>query len=189
MTVRNILVVTTEAIDEAVVRSRVLRDVEGQVHVHIVAPASHLSAAQRLANDEDEARSEAKRVAGRSERAFDGVASVDSEVGDTDPQLAVEDALRTFPADEIVVVTGGAESDLLGGLDSERARSHFGLPVRTITLAPAADDRSRLEEAMRELARGRRDSTPFVAFFGVNALLLALAALISLLVLLVLWLA
>jgi hypothetical protein len=43
-------------------------------------------------------------------------------------------------------------------------------------------------DGLRSLARGRRADTPLLLFFGVNAVLLVLAGLITLIVLLVLWL-
>jgi hypothetical protein len=45
-----------------------------------------------------------------------------------------------------------------------------------------------LREAIRGLARGRSRATPLVLFPGVNLALLVLAALITLVVLFILWL-
>ena len=57
------------------------------------------------------------------------------EVGEADPLIAIEDALVSFPADEIVILPspeGGnqwAEKNLF-----EQVRQHFDLPVREIQL-------------------------------------------------------
>lgn len=51
------------------------------------------------------------------------------------------------------------------------------------------DHRRRLRGQLRTFARGQANRTPFVAFFGVNFLLLALAAVLSLIALLAWWLA
>lgn len=110
-------------------------------------------------------------------------ADVDGETGDVDPVRAVEDALRKFPADEILLV-GGAEED--GAL--EAALRRFGLPVARVGEAPPPGKRNLFREAARGLAAGGSKATPFVFFAGVNGFLFALAALISLVVLLILWL-
>jgi hypothetical protein len=57
-------------------------------------------------------------------------------VGDSDPLLAVEDALRTFDADEIVVVTRtGKGASWLEENAAETIAERFPqLPVRTIEL-------------------------------------------------------
>jgi hypothetical protein len=45
-------------------------------------------------------------------------ADVEGEAGDVDPVQPVEDALRTFPADEILTVGSAAEN---GGLEASGA--------------------------------------------------------------------
>jgi hypothetical protein len=56
---------------------------------------------------------------------------VEAHVGDVDPLQAIEDALRVFRADEIVVVTAPDEQAtwLETGL-GEQAQERFSLPVR-----------------------------------------------------------
>ena len=46
-----------------------------------------------------------------------------------------------------------------------------------------------VEEELKALSEGRADRTPFVLFFGVNALLLALALVIAVIALVAWWLA
>ena len=122
---RKVLVVTTtdapQADVEAVVRSHAGEDVE----VHVVAPASKVSFLALLTGAIDDARADAER---RAEEAAPD--SQHAHVGDSDPLLAIEDALRQWPADEVVVLTEPEEeatwleSDL-GGLAQQR----FALPV------------------------------------------------------------
>src|SRR5947209_3609300 len=76
----------------------------GDVDVRVVAPASNIGRLDWLANQEDDARSEAQARAMEVAQAVPG-ADVPAEVGDTDPVQAIHDALATFEADEIVVVT------------------------------------------------------------------------------------
>jgi hypothetical protein len=62
--------------------------------------------------------------------AIEGAASIEVMVGDPDPLQAIEDALRAFPADELIIVTRpGSEA---AWLDEERARESLAparLPV------------------------------------------------------------
>ena len=77
---------------------------------------------------EDDARTEAERLAAEGGRALDQPGPVDLELGDADPVQAVKDALETFPADEILLVspTGGSITQL--ELDS------FGVPVYSLSI-------------------------------------------------------
>lgn len=61
---------------------------------------------------------------------------MEASVGDSDPVKAIEDAPRTFTADEILVVTRPDEK--AGWLEEgsgETAREHFRLPVTHATVA------------------------------------------------------
>ena len=99
--------------------------------IRVVAPASDLSPLQWLATDEDEAREHAAEVARSAERAVEPEADeVRAEVGDTDPVQAIEDALREFPAEEVLVVTRpGDEAGWLEKDSAEAASERFGVPV------------------------------------------------------------
>ena len=151
---------------------------DGEPRVHVVVPA-HVGPLEWYATDEDDAHVEAEARAHHVERVLADEADVDGEAGEADPVLAVEDALRSFSADEIV---------LLGSRDAglERSLRRFGLPVTTIPEDEPAE-RSELREAGRAVASGRSKATPFVVFFGVNFVLLVLAGLIALAILIVLW--
>jgi hypothetical protein len=60
------------------------------------------------------------------------------QVGDTDPVQAVEDALRTFPAQEVVFVTAPRRSR-----EVAEVRRRLDRPVRLLEATPAARDRER----------------------------------------------
>jgi hypothetical protein len=99
------------------------------VELHIVAPASGLSRMAWLANAEDDAREDAEN---RAERVAAAVPTdqVETEVGDTNPVQAIRDALTSFPADEIVVLTRPEEQ--LSWLEEGAAQAAdelFDLPV------------------------------------------------------------
>jgi GABA permease len=62
------------------------------------------------------------------------------EIGDSDPNVAIEDALRMFPADEIVISTHPPErSHWLERGVVERARDEVGLPITHVVVDLAAE--------------------------------------------------
>ena len=64
------------------------------------------------------------------------------EIGDGDPLQALEDALRTFPADEIVVSTHPpGRSNWLEQRVVENARMRFDVPVTHVVVDLAAETR------------------------------------------------
>jgi hypothetical protein len=128
---KRLLVVATAPVDEAVLRESVREHVGPDAQVRIVAPASDLSPLEWLATDEDEARGEAADIAHSAERAVEPEAGrVETEVGDSDPVQAIEDALRQFPADEVIVVTRpGDDAGWLEKDSAEEASERFGVPV------------------------------------------------------------
>jgi hypothetical protein len=125
-------VVTTAPVDGEALRARVLEHAgNGQAELKVVATASDLSPLDWLANAEDDARAEAESRAMEVGRAVAPDADcVEAEVGDTDPVQAIEDALRTFPAHELVLVT--RKEDDAGWLEegaADEALARFHLPV------------------------------------------------------------
>ena len=177
---RNLLVVLLEQGSRSRLRRAIAVRGDGQVNVHVVAP-TRVGPLEWLATDEDAARAEAAVRAFEVEWTLADEAEVEAEAGDVDPVLAVEDALRKFPADEILLVGADGED---GGLEASLRR--FGLPVTRIDGPLSARSANPLREWARALAAGRSKATPFVFFVAVNAALLVLAALIALVVLLVL---
>ena len=131
-----VLVVTTASVDPETLREEVLGHVDDEnAEVKIVAPASDVSRLQWLTNDEDEAREEAAEQADQAAEAVKPAATVEAEVGDSDPVQAVEDALRTFPADQIVIVTeSGDEQGWLEKDSASAAYERFGLPVTQLSV-------------------------------------------------------
>jgi hypothetical protein len=132
--VRNVLVLASQAAAPGELHDALGDDV-GEVHV--VVPAVRQSRLQWLTNAEDDARAEAERTAREVARAAERDAEhVEAEAGDSDPLLAVEDALRTFRADEIVVVTrtGDDASWLEEGAAETIADRFPQLPVRAVEI-------------------------------------------------------
>lgn len=133
---RRLLVVTTVPDAGEAVRERVLRHSgDAEAEVRVVAPAADVSPLEWLANDEDSARAEAAETAEKTAGAVADEARVETEVGASDPVQAIEDALRTFPADEVIVVTPpGEEANWLEADAGEGAKSRFDVPVTHLAL-------------------------------------------------------
>lgn len=182
MTPRNLLVLLLPDGSEATLRRAVEERADGPLKVRIVAP-THVSPLEWLANDEDDARREAAARALEVEWMLDDQAEVAGEAGDVDPVQAVEDALRTLPSDEILIVGGANEN---GALESSLRR--FGVPVTRIDGSSPPPEHPRLRETSRAVIAGRSEATPFIFFASANLALIALAVLIAGIAVLVLWL-
>jgi nucleotide-binding universal stress UspA family protein len=109
-----------------------------EADVLVVAPALN-SKLRHWLSDEDAARGRAKTLAEALVELLkrEGVRA-EGRTGDSDPVLAVADALQTFHADEIVIAGRPSGQN---GLDRLvlRIRSRFGLPIRAVdSLAHAA---------------------------------------------------
>jgi hypothetical protein len=149
------------------------------LRVRVVAPTV-VGALDWLASAEDAAHRRAEVRALDAEWTLQHDAEVEAGAGDADPLQAVEDALRSFPADEIVIAGAHVDPDL------DDALFRFGIPVTR--LDPPGARRSRLSRGLRSLAGGRGNATPFVLFLTVNIALLLCAVVLSLLALAILWL-
>jgi hypothetical protein len=136
MSGKRVLVVATASIEASELRECLRGHAGPDADVRVVAPASDLSPLEWLANDEDEARGEAAEIAGEAKRAVEPEAArVETEVGDSDPVQAIEDALRRFPAEEMLVVTRrGDETTWLEKDAAAEASERFGLPVTQIVV-------------------------------------------------------
>lgn len=182
MSSRNVLVVALDPVSDEEIKTAIdaRQDVAG-VSVHVVAPAAGVGRLQRLTGAVDEARAEAEELAERTAHAVG--AEVETEVGDRDPIVAVEDALRQFAADEILLA-GSADGDVEAGL------RRFGLPVSRVDDGAdgAAEEPTGPEALARDVTEGRKQETPLVLLGIVGAVLLAAIVLISLIAFLVIWL-
>src|SRR5436190_16421740 len=134
--VRRIIVVANETVAGQKLRDQIRRASEGvQEQVLVVTPALN-SPLKHWVSDHDEARREAHRRLNRSLRQLeeDGIAAF-GEVGDSDPVQALEDALRTFGADEIIISTHpeGRSNWLERGV-VDAARERFALPITHVVV-------------------------------------------------------
>ena len=130
---KKVLVVTTVAADESELRDE-LTDAD---EIRVVAPAAKISRLDWLTNAEDDARAEAEDAAEEVADAAAGEArvQVDPTSQNTDAAENVADALRNFPADEIVVLTRpGEDATWLEDEAARRALEAHGIPVRHLEL-------------------------------------------------------
>lgn len=138
---RRILVVANEAVGGDRLRRLVEQRTRGlPAEVLVIAPA--LTSPLRFwASDEDGARAAAwRRLAASLHRLHPLGIRTRGEIGDADPLQAIEDALRTFSADEIIVSTHPAgRSNWLERDVVERARARFAVPL-THVVADAKPD-------------------------------------------------
>jgi hypothetical protein len=126
---RRLLVVATASVPAADLQASVRAHAGEDAEVLVVVPASRISPLDWLTNDEDDARADAAERADELAEAAP-TADVESRVGDSDPVKAIEDALRTFPADELIVVTlPDEDAGWLEEGSAETALEVFSLPV------------------------------------------------------------
>jgi hypothetical protein len=182
MSARNVLLVALEPLPPDQVRAAIAeRNEDEGVNVHVVAPAKHIGKFQWLTGATDEARSDAAELADHTAEAVD--AEVETEVGERDPLLAIEDALALFPADEILVAGTPDEK-------TEARLRQLDLPISRVGGGGVEGDAATgAESYARDVAKGQREETPFVIVGTVAAILFGLIALISLIAFLAVWLA
>jgi GABA permease len=111
--------------------------------VFVVVPAMAGSRLEHFAHDVDGAIAEARERLGRSLEAMSGAGlSARGQVGDHhDPNVAIEDALRQFAADEVVISTHPPErSRWLERGVVERAEREVPLPVTHVIVDLEAEE-------------------------------------------------
>jgi len=107
----------------------------------VVTPALAASRASHWASDVDEAIELARQRMELSLIAIDELGlRAKGEIGDSDPNVAIEDALRVFPADEILISTHPPErSRWLERGVVERARDEIDLPITHVVVDLSAE--------------------------------------------------
>jgi hypothetical protein len=134
---RRILVIANETVGGTALRETIREKAEGypSSRVHVVAPALN-TPVRHWASDEDPARRAAEeRLRASLDRLRAGGIDASGEVGDGEPLQAMEDGLRLFDADEIVISTHpeGRSHWLEKGVVSA-ARERFAVPVTHVVV-------------------------------------------------------
>jgi hypothetical protein len=132
-----ILVVANETVGGRALLSEIENRCRGrEAEIMVVVPALPSSRLDYWASDTDQAVAEARDRLARSLAAIESVGlRVRGEVGDSDPNTAIEDALAGFAADELIVSTHTPERSLWlerGVVD--RAREEVDLPTTHVVV-------------------------------------------------------
>jgi hypothetical protein len=133
---RRILVVANETVGGRTLLDEIRRHSEGvKEEILVVVPALN-SALRHWTSDEDAARGAAQQRldASLARLAENGIVAR-GEVGDGEPLQAIEDALRTFGADEVIISTHpeGRSHWLERGVVTG-ARERFALPITHVVV-------------------------------------------------------
>jgi hypothetical protein len=143
--VHRILVVANETVGGRALLEEIRTRSEGQrTEILVVVPALTSSALEHWSSDVDGALDEARgRLEESLRRMADAGIDARGHVGDHhEPQAALEDALRTFPADELIISTHPPErSRWLEGGVLERARDEVPLPITHVVVDLEAEAR------------------------------------------------
>jgi hypothetical protein len=125
-----LLVVTPEPVDAGMLRTALGDEVRG-AEVLVISPATNRSKVAFWMSDSDEAIAEAERAQEETvERLEEEGVDAAGSPGDSEPATAIEDALATFRADRIVLVSHpGSERDYREDQGLADAEQRFGVPV------------------------------------------------------------
>ena len=129
---RNVLVVSTVEHAEDVLRA----EVGAADTVKVVVPVVRQGVLDWLANDE-KAFAQAEAIAQDTAEQLPGE-TVEAGAGEANVELAIRDALATFPADEIIVAVRPAHEEGViesAATDSTPRQTFQGLPVRRIVIS------------------------------------------------------
>jgi hypothetical protein len=127
-----LLVLTSEPVTAQQLRDALPSDADPKdAEVMVVAPALAESAVKFWMSDADEAIARAEQVRRDSiERLGKEGVSATGDTGESDPYTAIEDALKTFEADRIVLFAHeGEDQRYREDLDDRELADRFGLPV------------------------------------------------------------
>jgi hypothetical protein len=138
---RRILVIANETVGGRTLREEIERRSTGyEVQILVVCPALN-SPLRHWVSDEDAARTAAQeRLDNSLARLAEEGLDARGEVGDGEPLQAVEDALRSFGADEIIISTHpeGRSQWLERGVVSG-ARARFDVPITHVVVDLVAE--------------------------------------------------
>jgi hypothetical protein len=147
-----VLVVANETVAGRKLHTAVRRATEGRPsRVLVVSPALN-SPLRHFVSDEDGARRDAQQRLDRSLHALGGAGiEASGEVGDADPLQAIEDSLRTFGADEIIISTHpeGRSNWLEKGVVSG-ARQRFMVPITHVVVDLEAEAEAQMHDIQAE---------------------------------------
>lgn len=125
-----VLVVCSEPVTAQQLRGALPQDPQ-DAEVMVVAPALQESALRFWLSDADEAIARADEVRRQTVESLgaEGVAA-SGDTGESDPENAIEDALKTFAADRILLFAHpDADRRYREDVDTDTLQQRFGIPV------------------------------------------------------------
>jgi hypothetical protein len=123
-----LLVVTPEPVDAPFLRETLGEEIVG-AEVLVVSPATNQSKLAFWVSDPDEAIAEAEAAQEETvERLEEEGVDAAGDTGESEPAVAIQDALATFPADRIVVFSH-PDLDYREDEGLADAEQRFGVPV------------------------------------------------------------
>jgi hypothetical protein len=126
-----LLVLAPEAVDAAAVRNALPGDDLEGAEVMVVSPALNQSGIRFWMSDSDDAIHHAEEASAETAEALRSEgAQARATTGESEPLLALQDALASFPADRILVFRG--DDDAYREEDLAEAEERFGVPVTTV---------------------------------------------------------
>jgi hypothetical protein len=140
---RRILVIANETVAGGELLSAIRRQANGSLTSLLVVTPALNGQVKHWANDEDAARVAAQQRLDESLAALQ-LAGIEArgEVGDDDPLQAIDDALRTFAPDELIISTHPeGRSNWLERDVVTHARERFALPVTHVVVDLEAERR------------------------------------------------
>jgi hypothetical protein len=133
---KRILVIANETVGGEALREQIRKRGEGRrAEVLVVTPALN-TPLRHFVSDTDSAREQARqRLEASLSRLREAGIEARGEVGDGDPLQAIEDALRTFGADEVIISTHpeGRSNWLERGVVTG-ARDRFAVPITHVVV-------------------------------------------------------
>lgn len=124
-----LLVVTPEPVDADLLRATLGDEIEG-AEVLVISPATHESKLAFWVSDSDEAIHEAEVAQEETvERLEEAGVDAAGDTGESEPAVAIQDALATFAADRIVIFSHAGEKDYRENEGLADAEQRFGVPV------------------------------------------------------------
>jgi hypothetical protein len=155
---QHVLIVLSHELDDPVAVEYVAEQIDAEAgsEVRLLAPAKS-GLLDRWASDLDAARNEAQRKLVISTATL-SAAELDTRgaTGDENIVRAVEDELRTFPASEVILVTGSDEDDPEGARAAQELADRLGQPMtRVVVDGPPRDANPRRSDLFGHLRRGQ----------------------------------
>jgi hypothetical protein len=147
---RRVLIVVAAELAEGEVRDAVLERARNASEVRVIAPALTRTVVEQAMGDVDDAIAAAQERLDRALKRIGSPGAVTTgEVGDSDMRLAIQDALQTFSADEIVIVAHEEDALAREHKSIAEAEKSFEPPITELYVTEPDGERARVAETER----------------------------------------